>query len=151
MIRKIDLANEALNICGLVSSSNQATPEMTNTALKAIERAMARISESSDNGYILSDNLLNPDANADSGIYPSLVDAVIKFVSVDVCEALAAPFTGEIKQQSIRAYRELLNLPPPTKAQRENMPSGAGNQRGCFGYPDNYFTAPDIEEATDET
>jgi len=140
MIRKIDLANESLDIAGLVSTSNPATPEMTQTALKALERSMLNLESSGVYvGYKAADNMFQVDGNADSGLPDNLVDYVIKYIAVDVCEALAAPFTGELKQQSRRAYRMLLNRTPPNRTQTTNVPNGAGNQRYGYGFCNNYM------------
>ena len=140
MIKKIDLANEALNICGLVSSSNQATAEMTQKALKALERSMLNLESSGVYvGYKAADNMFNPDGNADSGIADTLVDHVIKYITLDICEALAAPFTGEMKQQSRRSYRKLLSVSPISRTQTNNVPAGAGNQRYGYGWRNNYM------------
>lgn len=151
MIRKIDIANEALEIAGLVSSSNQAAPEMTSKAVKAVERAMVNLeSRGAVTGYINSPSILEVDQNADSGLNPALLDYVIKYVAVDVCEALAAPFTGEIKQQSRRAYRKLLNAPVPQKAVNDFTPSGQGNQRGCYSRYNKYLSNPTQSEIANE-
>lgn len=151
MIKKIDLANEALNICGLVSSSNQATAEMTQKALKALERSMLNLESSGVYvGYKAADNMFNPDGNADSGIADTLVDHIIKYISVDICEALAAPFTGEMKQQAKRAYRKMLSLKPLERAVNPVMPSGQGNQRGCYSCGDKYLSNEDRIDVQDD-
>lgn len=152
MIRKIDLANEALEICGLVSSSNQATPEMTKKALKAIERSIINLErEGVYIGYKKSENMFNPDPNQDSGISDALVDDVIKYVSIDICEALAAPFTSMLQVMQERAADSLMPVEVLPIKRPSNVPSGAGNQRGAYRECDNYLTTPEIEENTDET
>ena len=139
-IRKIDLANESLVIAGLISSANMATPEMTEKALKSLERLMLNLESSGVYvGYNAAENMFNIDGNQDSGIADTLVDHIIKYIAVDVCESLAAPFTGELKQQSRRSYRKLLSVTPPSRTQTNNVPSGAGNQRYNYGVYNRYM------------
>ena len=141
MIRKIDLANEALEIAGLTSSSNSATPEMTQKALKALERSMLNLESSGVYiGYKAAENMFKVDGNADSGLADTVVDHVIKYIAIDICESLAAPFTGELKQQARRSYRKLLSVSPINRTQTNNVPSGAGNQRYGYGWRNNYMT-----------
>lgn len=150
-IKKIDIANEALYITGLVSASNPATPEMTSAALKAMERAILGLER--DGVYLSynkSENMFRPDGNQDSGLSDSVVDDVIKYISIDICEALAAPFTGEMKIQKSQARRDLMptNVLPIKRV--DNIPSGAGNQRGCYRDYDNYLPSQDGIDVTDD-
>lgn len=146
MIRKIDLANEAMDIAGLTSSSNPATSEMTQKALKALERSMLNLeSPGVYLGYKAADNMFKVDGNADSGLADTVVDNVIKYIAIDICEALSAPFTDELKKQSRRSYRKLLSVSPTRRAQTNNVPSGAGNQRQGYGYRNNY-TPPEKDK-----
>lgn len=142
MIKKIDLANEALSVTGLVSSSNPATAEMTATALKALERSMLKLGL--DN-YIPSESITSPNPNEDSGVTPQQFDDVIKYISLDICEALAAPFTGEMKTQQYLAKRRLTKILIPSINQRENMPNGAGSRR----YNNDCYFMPVIEDSED--
>ena len=142
MITKLELANEALELAGLVSASNPATPEMQNKAVKALERSVLSLARDGVYiGYNKSVDIFSPDYNQDSGISDVLIDDIIKYISVDICEALAAPFTAELKQMSHKARQNLLPLTMPSIPQRQNMPAGAGNRRGSsYGYRDEYLS-----------
>ena len=152
MITKLELANEALELAGLVSASNPATPEMQNKAVKALERSVLSLGRDGVYlGYNKSVDMFSPDYSQDSGISDVFVDDVIKYISVDICEALAAPFTAELKQMQNKARQNLMPLTVPSIAQRHNMPAGAGNRRGLtFGYNDKFLSDKDYIDVTDD-
>lgn len=151
MIKKIDLVNQALSLSGLVSSSNQATPEMTSKGLTALELSMLSLEGKTFVEYLPDENTMSPNANADSGVKPSEVSDVCKYISMYICESLAAPFTGDLRIMSRRAYRKLLDTVPKEKKQAENVPAGQGNMLCGWGYSRPYLTTERDVEDDNET
>lgn len=144
MIKKIDLVNQALSLSGLVSSSNQATPEMVSKGLTALELSMLSLEGKTYVEYIPDENPISPNGNADSGVKPSEAADVYKYISLYICESLAAPFTGDLRMISRRAYRKLLDNTPKESAQGENIPKGQGNMYyGGWGWCSPYLKGDD--------
>ena len=126
---KQDIVMQSLVQCGLSSMSNPASNEMVKNGLQILERKMSALSRSVDIGYIFSADISNPDPTEESGISANLVDSVINYIAIPICESLAAPFTMDAKQASVSAYKSLLAYASPIdKALPVNMPSGAGSR-----------------------
>lgn len=145
-IKKIDLVNQALSLAGLVSSSNQATSEMTEKGLISLELLMSGLSGKTHINFIPDADTFNPNGNTESGVNPSDASNVVSYIAVNICESLAAPFTNDLKQMSRRAYRKLLTDVPVEKAQAANVPAGQGNIRCGWGYVSPFLYHGDSNE-----
>ena len=145
-ITKIDLVNQALSIAGLTGEDNTAQPNMISKGLVSLELSMVGMEGKTFVEYNADENPMHPDGNADSGVKPNEAYDVSKYVSVAICESLAAPFTMDLRQMSRRAYRKLLNTIPAQKSQAPNVPAGQGNLRhGNWGW-----VSPYLQDSEDE-
>ena len=127
---KQDIVTQSLVQCGLSSMSNPASNEMIKNGLQILERKMSALSSTVDVGYIFSADISDPGPTEESGINANLIDSVISYITIPICESLAAPYTPETKQASMMAYKSLLaRALIPNKTLPVNMPSGAGNRR----------------------
>ena len=148
MITKNDLVVQALDLAGLASSSNPASPEMVKKGLISLELLMSSLDGKTFIEYIADDNTFNPSGASDSGVKPNEASDVVKYITVNICESLAAPFTDTLKQMSRRAYRKLLISDPKESVQGENIPKGQGY--GGWGWCSPYLSDKDADTNTTE-
>lgn len=149
MIQKNDVVVQALDLAGLASSANPASPEMIQKGLVSLELLMSGLDGKTFVEFNSADDLFRPDGAADSGLKPNEVSDVVKYISINICESLAVPFTDTLKQMSRRAYRKLLDNTPKESVQGENTPAGQGNLRnGGWGWCSPYLKGDDDENTT---
>lgn len=149
MITKNDLVVQALDLAGLSSSANPASPEMVKKGLVSLELLMTSLEGKTYVEYLADDSTFNPSGACDSGVKPNEASDVVKYIAVNICESLAVPFTDTLKQMSRRAYRKLLDNTPKESVQGENIPAGQGNlQGGGWGWCSPYLKGDDDEDTT---